>query len=53
MCVNEMFWFKKKIVYYVVNFYCNLGVVEIKKFFNFFLSLLKSWSVVFWYKLIF
>lgn len=48
-----MFRFKKKIVHYAVNFYCNLGVVEIKKSFNLSLSLLKSWSDVLWYKSIF
>lgn len=29
---------EKKIVHYAVNFYCNLGVVEIKKSFNLSLS---------------
>lgn len=39
MCVNEIFRFrKKKFVHYDVNFYCDIGVVEIKKSFNLFLS---------------
>lgn len=38
MCVNEIFRFRKKKFVHDVNFYCDIGVVEIKKSFNLFLS---------------